>query len=471
MPREILDLTKSLTRGINVKPENSLFADYLASAQDVKVCPFGLGYYDFTRSGYTVFGTWPNPQTLVSLNEIFALGTTTVFTANPSTWALTSASVVDTSGNPASPTAGGVWHTAMIGDLWVACNGNSMLISGADIITTDNAPNTVGTLKGRLLAGGMASFISSASADNINSLRVSHGDYSSFSLEENMLYYASADIMDFFHLLFGTFNKELLTQYFQNNEAGYLPMNWKGKIHCIKELGDGAVVYGESGIAFVKFEESPIALSRVDLASYGIAERGAVAGDIFEHCFIDENLKIRKITPDLKISEPLYDDYTTGFTDSIVGTFDPIERNYFFCDDVFGLVLSDSGLSLVTASYSSMFVHGGSLIKIASASASGVQKFTTGFFDMGSRDHKLVVGVRLGTTVESRVRLRYRDSSLVSISTSSWVTIDATGYAEFMISAIEFQIEVERTGSGTPSYTSLFVEYERNGKLGLSGRL
>jgi hypothetical protein len=115
-----------------------------------------------------------------------------------------------------------------------------------------------------------------------------------------------------------------------------------GPIRHLQQLGGNLVAYGKNGISLLTRTE--VGYDEQLISNTGIPSRTVVAGDEQEHMFVNNKKELMKLTA--KGLERLdYNEYIGAMTQtSIIATFDPIRRYYYFCDNTDGYCYTGFGL-------------------------------------------------------------------------------------------------------------------------------
>jgi hypothetical protein len=88
---------------------------------------------------------------------------------------------------------------------------------------------------------------------------------------------------------YGSTNPFVL-EAFRKNQLGYMPMEWRGMVRRLKQLGDNLIVYGDGGVSELFTTVEPVATVGQRLISeIGIIGSGAVDGDRLKHVYMDSS--------------------------------------------------------------------------------------------------------------------------------------------------------------------------------------
>ena len=127
------------------------------------------------------------------------------------------------------------------------------------------------------------------------------------------------------------------------NEAGHMPMPWEGAVLKVKTLGKSVMVYGENGIGRIYPNEQTFGFE--NLLDVGLISFYAIAGDDHEHLFIDQDWNLWQIIEGEKPKKLNYQEWFGQMRPiSIIGLFDPHNRDFYFSDETVTYVWRDGRL-------------------------------------------------------------------------------------------------------------------------------
>jgi len=139
-----------------------------------------------------------------------------------------------------------------------------------------------------------------------------------------------------------------------DNEAGYRRCPYGGEVYHVRRLGDHVVGYSSEGITLISPVTSPAAtFGFTEFYDVGVINKGAVAGGLKEHIFVDDNYNIVKIgsqavgTVVKLVPQVLgYQSYMQELAgEDIIVTFDRGEGNYYIGNSTKTFLLSSNGLT------------------------------------------------------------------------------------------------------------------------------
>jgi len=262
----------------------------------------------------------------------YLFGATTLKLVDESDWSTSAVTTYKllSAGTPEVVTAGGVWHFAEAGASWVATNGSTVLISDnryTAIGATHKclvAPTAVGTVcghKGRILYAGFGTtfvwpahwgtLLAGLAGETILPL-----DYTNYQPRDNWVFWTpiNSDLT----LLWEA--PADLPRLIRSNRFGFAPMPWKGTVYAMREFGNGVLVYGDHGIAYMEHITEPVPTFSIrKVADFGIMNRGSVGGDKDTQYFITALGVLYRISSEKGLEKLGYEEhFITMATDEIV---------------------------------------------------------------------------------------------------------------------------------------------------------
>jgi hypothetical protein len=240
----------------------------------------------------------------------------------------------------------------------------------------------------------------------------------------------------------------------QSNVKGYRPMPWTGEVYKIMALGDNIVVYGASGIAICKFNNTVLGI--VKLLKYGIASRDAAGGDDETQVFIDTEGNLRKITPE-SISEPMYKEFfSTMLGREIVVTHNSLQNEFYITDGVRSFVLTKQGLGETFQAPTTLDINAGILVGVYTDLTDTTASIVTDSLDFGTSASKTIDIVEVGcnTTLDVEVAISYKLNHKSTFQTTPWRTTNPNGIVVVPINGVEFKIHIRCS-----SYSNLKINF------------
>jgi hypothetical protein len=228
------------------------------------------------------------------------------------------------------------------------------------------------------------------------------------------------------------------------NDAGYRPMNWRGDVLAIKQLGRGAVIYGSNGITLMSPVSSPApTFSFRDLAYTGLLSKDAVCGTEFIHYFIDAKYQLWKLTPE----GATYLDFSEHLKVLInpVLFYDEYIKHVLISDSEHGFTLAEDRMGDGYSKLSGYVYESGSLL-VSSPQLIEYEplSLTTDILDFGRRSQKTLTNIQVGTDVPEWLEIAYdyRYDLKQPFRSTRWVRLNIEGIAYLACAGIDFRIKV-----------------------------
>jgi len=225
------------------------------------------------------------------------------------------------------------------------------------------------------------------------------------------------------------------------NDAGYRPMDWSGEVYAIKQLGRGAVVYGDNGITLMAPAQATFSFR--NLATLGLLSKDAVCGTDDIHYFIDKKYQLWKLT-----AEGLtYLNFSEHLNVLVRPTlhYDVFTKHVLISDNDHGFILAADKLGSGYAKLSG-YVYESGVLRIASPHLVEYAplSFTTDILDFGRRSQKTITNVQVGTDVPEWLEIAYdyRFGIKEEFRCTRWVRLNREGIAYLACAGIEFRIKV-----------------------------
>lgn len=257
----------------------------------------------------------------------------------------------------------------------------------------------------------------------------------------------------------------------KRNTAGFMPMPFGGEVYSILPLGDSVAVYGSSGLAVLSPISKPVPGFGVALAyHFGIASKGAVAGDDSVHIFVDEGGQVWAMGADGKLTLLDYSEFMSELSaDDIVVSHDPQQKKFFISDGTKTFLLATiettTELGVVTKTYGMTEVKdhptgvqfsNGSLLGVYDESADTEFRITTDVLDFGLRAQKTIQTVECGLSAsdDCYVAVDWRIDKAEGWGTVGWNSINPQGIGTAICAGTEFRIKVK-----CDDYTDVNLDY------------
>jgi len=230
------------------------------------------------------------------------------------------------------------------------------------------------------------------------------------------------------------------------NDAGRRPMDWRGVVYQILQLGQNAVVYGSGGITeMVPVAEPAPTFGFIELREVGIRSAGAVAGTRKVHYFID-------ITGDLwrfnagKTPEKLgYKEFLASLSNPRM-FYNEREGRLFISNATAGYIFSEEALS---GGYIGLSGYIDSLGLQHVIGPAGVtvpnMEIATSVIDFNYRGLKDIESLEVSADSADAlyVAVDYRYDKTAAFATTGWVKTTIEGFAKVKVSGLEFRLRVK----------------------------
>jgi len=509
-----LPISKTLVNGLRPHSGYGRGTDFLTQCKFLKPKKWGIRSCTSVVNPFAdeQFSAWPFAQILRG-NEVTLLATATslktVTEASP--WTLSDTiTTYDLNDPPTTKaiTGSDVWHMADFHDSWMLFNGTSVVIktnkegmfgeTNQVFVQNAIAVQTGCEFHGRLVMGGFnpATYFSSG-WDSIWDEWLGRMPYAIDTalddVDNNFVMWTTiggGDILNLFlpkMAVDGVIKEDVRTvddgvflDLWRRNEAGFMPMPWQGTVHVVKPLGNGVMVYGEDGIAYLPHVSEPYPTFGLrKLAPFGISGRGCVGGDETTHLFMANSGVLWKVSVEgITLQKLGYEEFFDDIVDqTVVITYDRDENEFIISgedgsNNALSYVLTESGLGQCPQQVTSAFPLEGSLLGVASTDESTIPIVVTDVLDFGYRDLKTITTIELGievhydadTPTTTHVAVDYRYNKDASWTRSTWVLVNDMGYARIQATAIEFRIAVKCSRYEDMKLDYISVKWQASGK-------
>lgn len=406
---------------------------------------------------------WPFPQLFKGKAVTLLVDEDRVFEVDSSTWELTQITTFDSQSILAnkSITPGGMWQFVDMHTNWMLLNENCVVFKYAGVVYVNDTykMNTACLAAGRVISGGF---------------RPEDSDRVWGTLARNMIQWSKVGGGDVYWNLLPslTIPSDLRSADLQGNEKGYAVMDWQGSILCIKELGKGAVVYGEDGVTIlVPVVEPAPTLFMKQIASVGVASRGAVGGDLTGHIFVDTEGILWRISEKFEIEALGYKEFFEDERDEeIVITKDSSrEQDYYICSRNRGLILSKTGLGELNQLVTSL-IRDNSLEGISHSLGEDIY-IETDTFDINIRGSKTIQSIEVATkgVEDFYVCVLFSVDGGKTFLEAEWQIASEKGIVFPNVTAEDFRIAIRSAPGLDFKVESILVQYQAHDKTNRRG--
>jgi hypothetical protein len=404
-------------------------------------------------TGATESLTWPLPQVFRLRQLTLAFFPTKVYTVNEGGNSKTEIATVNNNG---------VWHVADMFGAWAATNGSRF------VYTSTPATDTIGTSiaaevktsptiqtccfsRGRVVFGG---FQESTAFGLWN------------SLGPNFVCWSSIGGGDVYYPWGGSVTDEQLSAIKEKLSFGQMPMPSQGTVLCVKPLGKNVMVYSEDSVNLLVLTSDPISTYGLgELDDVGVLGRGAVAGNDKVHFFVSKNKELWRIDANYNVQKMRFSNVLSNMAaGTIVGAFDPGEKDTYFSNGTDGVVITKSGVSRIARMPTGLYVSEGGVLKgltKESAETEDIAYAIVSDLELKSRGGKTLHIVESSmedmTDAEASVNARYKGGSF---DTGPAVLFNPEGVAFPRTTAHEFRIKIKGDVSGTQKVDYIKAAYQ-----------
>jgi hypothetical protein len=463
-----------IKKGLRNKSNNSINSQALVDLLNAKVGKEGLEpYINITNVPSDVSLSWPFPQIFLGSKYCFIADETAIYNIpiNSIIGSLaiaTEGSILDELGEEildeigetitwsdfstlSGLTSGNLWNFTDFGNYCLATNGS--VIVYIDLITDPNSPN-LGSMS------YSATFPRCKSYCNFNGQLIGGGVKSTwYDCDESSVIWSKIGSADFTPQV--------------SMEAGYKVLTeFSGKVHKIRKLGSGIIVYGDNGILLMKSEGIPFGFYQ--LSSVGIYWEGAAEGDLHQHIFIDKKNKIWRIQEDFKLEELDYSEYMAKLTHAnIVISQDKFKKEFYISDGVKTFLLTQYGLSEVYQRPTSIINLNGTTYGVCDSSSATGFILETDRLDFGIRGLKTLSALELGLYSPSDItsQISWRSNIKGSFAYTPTKLVNPNGVVYPQVTADEFKIKLTSTAFANIQMDYMNVRLNLTDKRSVRGRL
>jgi len=231
----------------------------------------------------------------------------------------------------------------------------------------------------------------------------------------------------------------------RSNTAGERPMDWTGLIYKIKKLGSKMIVYGANGVSIVTPHGVNYGLQTI--LYRGLLGRNAMAGNDFEHFFIDSLGDLYHYAEKLELLG--YAEVLSGM-DSPVLSLDHSINFLYICDGVSGYVYSIKDKSMGEGPINITGVdyqNSNRYIAAAGDISMPVFEIWTDIIDFGIREDKTLQMIEVGTNVSNPLEasIEYINQINQSFIRLPWQQLGPNGIIHTFCHGKDFRIGLRLT--------------------------
>lgn len=231
------------------------------------------------------------------------------------------------------------------------------------------------------------------------------------------------------------------------NEAGYRRDPYGGEVYHVRRLGNDVIGYTSKGITKLVPVSSPAAtFGFEEIHDVGLMNRGAVAGNEREHCFLDSNSELWKISN--KLEKLGYQSYMQRLVNGdVIINYDSSNGDYYISDGITSFLLSPFGLTEIPQHMSAVWHDRGDIHGLPDT-VTGIcntelyePMIVTGPFDFGYRGTKTIFGLEYaGISTDPRMTVDWRMKQSDEFKRANWTPINDHGFGTLIAASNEFRI-------------------------------
>ena len=240
----------------------------------------------------------------------------------------------------------------------------------------------------------------------------------------------------------------------RDNIAGERPLDWAGSVYQIKKLDKVVIVYGANGVSVLNPSGNTFGLSTI--YHLGLKSKLAITGTDQVHYFIDTAGQLWSLSD--KLTKLDYSEYLSAMSSPVM-SYDVENDLIYISDGTKGYVYSPSDKSFGTGPVNITGFgnqNGSSYIGAPAAIAIPVFEMSTDIYDLGSRKHKTIHSIEIGTDTSKILyaSIDYRSNHKSSFSNTGWATVTHEGVSYLRCYGIEFKFNVK-----VSAYDSFAIDY------------
>ena len=254
-----------------------------------------------------------------------------------------------------------------------------------------------------------------------------------------------------------TFHADLM------NDAGFMPMPFKGWIYVVKQLEKNFIAYGSHGVAMLFPASSPMPTFGMQrLLQIGLKGKNAVTGDHSAHFFIDSKGALWKLSGE-GLAKLGYEEFLSELSNPSMH-FDPFNRWVLISDANQGYILTDKGLGGGYGNLSGYIIIDGEPFAVSPDELEiDTPAMTTAPIDFGYRGLKTVESVQFGldTNKLAYAAIDYKYSKSSAYVTSQWVRLSPEGVAFIRVAGTDFRFRLKLAEPGFCEISYINIQYKK----------
>jgi len=232
------------------------------------------------------------------------------------------------------------------------------------------------------------------------------------------------------------------------NTSGYRRDPWGGIVQHVKRLGDLVIVYSSEGLtAMIPVIEPAPTFGFKEIYEVGIVNKGAMAGSILRHLFVNSNYELCEVT-EKGVNVLGYQEYISRLVSrAIIVSYNQTTKDFYISNGLITFLYSPQGLTEISQHPSSVWYSDNSQHMIPDTDDGRDPYLVTELIDFGFRGSKTIFVLELGITDY--------DQALVAIDwimdkdnsgTTLWVSENTQGVVNLIIAGTVFKVKVKVIG-------------------------
>jgi len=275
-----------------------------------------------------------------------------------------------------------------------------------------------------------------------------------------------------------TETRSRLLEMLRRNEWGFMPVTTPGQVLRVLPLGDGVVVYSDTGVCVMPSVAEPFnTYGLKHLYSGGIASRDAAGGGVNGHVFVSNDYTLWGITGDMQLQKIGYRKILQDYAGSDFSVlYNEVDNNFYITAYYGGafqncFLLSTEGLTEVGVAVTGIGYIGGERVGFWEGTKSTTATFTTVPHDLGLRANKLVRAVSVDADDVSDVSMRilYRNTQSGDFTSTPWRRANPKGFCTVSVDAVDFEVQVSCVPGDEGCIRDLVVYYQLSDYTGIRG--
>lgn len=242
----------------------------------------------------------------------------------------------------------------------------------------------------------------------------------------------------------------------RRNTSGYRRCPFGGEVFHTRRLGDNVIGYSSKGITLMNpvVEPAP-SFGFVELDDVGLANQGAMNGNLRRQVYVGEDRVVREVTKE-GVKELGYYDYMSRLGDTIIVSYDPGDKDFYIGDEEKTYLLSPNGLTEIPQHPSAVWRRGGVTYCVPDSVDPYKALITTNVFDMGYRGQKTVFSIESDLlSVERAEAAADYAKDLTSHGTTVFKPLNKQGIASLVVTGNAFKFHLRFD----PVYTDIMISY------------